>query len=423
MPAVLRLPTRAIVVVTSLLLVGGAAGFGAAPASAIPTLPSPGAAALSPGLYVKVIDGAISLSNSSGFAGFSAGQFGYMPSTLTPPVVVPRSPALSFSPPPVFQSPATQSAAQKAAQPAADASAHATALASAASTAKADADAQAQSAQAAAAHVTTAGVQKEAAWAANLLAQQKAADAQRALADAQAAVEAAAETDQEAAAVEAARVATAALAAAAEAAEAAAQQLAEASLATDAAHAAEAIAAQLAETAKTQADQAAQAAADAARTAGVLLAGIVPAIPARLPAPTVPSFGAPPLIPAGQHLILAGAGFAPSTQVAFGVYSTPLSVVPVTVDAQGFAVASFQVPSTFTGNHSLVAVGTGVNGLQRILRIDIVVQAPVVAAPAADDAATLADTGADLVIPLSAAMVALLFGTVLLTLVRRRRAA
>jgi hypothetical protein len=92
--------------------------------------------------------------------------------------------------------------------------------------------------------------------------------------------------------------------------------------------------------------------------------------------------------------------------------------VPVAVDAQGFAVSSFQIPSTFTGNHSLVAVGTGSNGLQRILRIDIVVH---VAPAATASAATLADTGTDLAAPLGGAVVALLLGTVLFALVRRRR--
>jgi hypothetical protein len=225
--------------------------------------------------------------------------------------------------------------------------------------------------------------------------------------------------DGDAAAAAAVQAAQAALATATQEAEAAAQALAVTSLAADAAHAAETAAGQLADTALTQSDQAGQALEDATVVARALLVDTVPAIPAILPTPSLPSVGTVPPISAGQYMILAAAGFAPSTRVAFGIYSTPLSVVPVGVDAQGFAVASFQIPSTFTGNHSLVAVGTGVNGLQRILRIDIVVQA----APVASSPAALADTGADLVVPLGGAVLALLLGSVLFALVRRRRAA
>jgi hypothetical protein len=422
MPADLRLPKRAIAVVTSLLLIGGAAGVGAGAASATTGPPSPGAAALSPGLHVTVVDSSITLSNSSGFSGFSAGQFGFIQSTITPPVVVPHAPTVSFTPPPVFQSSPLQSAAQQAAQPAADASARAAALALQASAAKAAADARAQDAENASEQATAAGTQKEAAWTANLLAQQRAADALLALSAAQAAVVGVPAGDAAAAAAAAAAVqaASAALAAATQESEAAAQTLAMTSVAADAAHAAETAAAQLAETALTQSDEAGQALEDATVIARALLADTVPAIPAGLPTPTVPPVGTVPPVSAGQYMILAAAGFAPSTRVAFGIYSTPLSVVPVGVDAQGFAVAPFQIPSSFTGNHSLVAVGTGANGLQRILRIDIVVQA---AAMAAVSSATLADTGVDLVVPLGGGLVALLLGTVLFALVRRRRAA
>ncbi|WP_306651853.1 FecR family protein [Massilia pseudoviolaceinigra] len=57
---------------------------------------------LQPGLYVSVIDGMISMSNAGGSMNFSAGQFGYTPNTLKPPVMVPVNPGIRFTPPPVF---------------------------------------------------------------------------------------------------------------------------------------------------------------------------------------------------------------------------------------------------------------------------------------------------------------------------------
>lgn len=65
-----------------------------------PPKPVPGA--LAPGLYVFVIDGAINLSNSGGTQNFTAGQFGFVRTNLTPPIVVPPNPALRFAPPPSF---------------------------------------------------------------------------------------------------------------------------------------------------------------------------------------------------------------------------------------------------------------------------------------------------------------------------------
>lgn len=56
----------------------------------------------SPGLYVQVIDGIINLANGGGSQNFTAGQFGFTPSFLQPPVVVPSNPGMQFTPPPSF---------------------------------------------------------------------------------------------------------------------------------------------------------------------------------------------------------------------------------------------------------------------------------------------------------------------------------
>jgi hypothetical protein len=67
-----------------------------------PSIPSASPRGLSPGLYVHVIDGLINLTNKGGAQSFSAGQFGFTPSTVRPPVIVPNNPGLQFTPPPAF---------------------------------------------------------------------------------------------------------------------------------------------------------------------------------------------------------------------------------------------------------------------------------------------------------------------------------
>ena len=74
---------------------------GAVGPTVAPTVPS------TPGLYVQVIDGMISLANPAGQQTYSAGQFGYVSTNLAPPVVVPANPAMQFTPPPVFNSSVT----------------------------------------------------------------------------------------------------------------------------------------------------------------------------------------------------------------------------------------------------------------------------------------------------------------------------
>ncbi|WP_414646098.1 FecR family protein [Burkholderia sp. LMU1-1-1.1] len=67
-----------------------------------PVLPPPSSPQLPAGLYVQVLDGLINVSNTAGAQQFSAGQFGYTRSTLTPPVIIPTNPGLKFLPPPTF---------------------------------------------------------------------------------------------------------------------------------------------------------------------------------------------------------------------------------------------------------------------------------------------------------------------------------
>jgi hypothetical protein len=71
-------------------------------AQSVPVGPNP---TLAPGLYVQVLDGAITVSNPGGSTNFSAGQFGYTASLTQPPVILPTNPGLQFTPPPSFSAP------------------------------------------------------------------------------------------------------------------------------------------------------------------------------------------------------------------------------------------------------------------------------------------------------------------------------
>lgn len=85
-------------------LVGSSAalGGGAAPVQLAQVVPPPVTGPVPAGLYVSVLDGMITVSNRGGALNFSAGQFGYTPGAVVPPVIVPQNPGLQFTPPPAF---------------------------------------------------------------------------------------------------------------------------------------------------------------------------------------------------------------------------------------------------------------------------------------------------------------------------------
>ena len=69
-----------------------------------PVTPPSVPGSLAPGLYVQVLDGVVTLSNSGGSQNFGAGQFGFVPGPAVPPIILPQNPGLKFSPPPSFSS-------------------------------------------------------------------------------------------------------------------------------------------------------------------------------------------------------------------------------------------------------------------------------------------------------------------------------
>ena len=93
------------------------------PVPSMPSMPTPApapasalASALAPGLYVHVIDGLINLSNKGGSTSFAAGQFGFTANPTQPPVIVPRNPAILFTPPPTFNASTGPSTSQSPAK-------------------------------------------------------------------------------------------------------------------------------------------------------------------------------------------------------------------------------------------------------------------------------------------------------------------
>ena len=76
-----------------------------APALAQVQLPGGGPSkppTLSPGLYVQVLEGLITVSNKGGAQNFAAGQFGYTATPVQAPVIVPKNPGLQFALPVAF---------------------------------------------------------------------------------------------------------------------------------------------------------------------------------------------------------------------------------------------------------------------------------------------------------------------------------
>ena len=109
--------TRNSLALLAALVSTGALAQGVLPSSALPRPPV--APTLPPGLYVSVTDGQIVMNNKGGATNFTAGQFGYTASPTQPPVLVPKNPAILFTPPPTFASMSSPNASTSGNKPAA----------------------------------------------------------------------------------------------------------------------------------------------------------------------------------------------------------------------------------------------------------------------------------------------------------------
>ena len=426
---------------SSAALVGILIGSAAAPAGATTfdapsypapanVAPSPSAARLAPGLYVQVIDGTIHFANPGGAIGLSAGQFGYVgtpPSTLVP-TTVHGLPSTRPSPPRVLSA-SELAAAQEADADAAAASENARQLTVVAVASRSAANTQNAAVVAAEAAYVQAGQQKEAAWPAFSAAELNFDEAEQALASAQNNLDAAGPNDDLPTLQSAVEAAQKAVDLARSELDRTSAIFDAAGTATATAHEVWVAATELAEPLASQADLDEQAATDATEVAKRLGPKSVPAIPGYVPTYNESGTiigGTYTEILADSDIVLAAAGFAPDTLVAFGMHSTPVAIAPVTVDELGYAVAAFRVPAEFRGTHTFLAIGTGLDGLRRVLGFEVAVVEPAVAAVAAiapvapAERRTLAASGFDSSGPLLAGMFLVVGGGLILG---RRRSA
>jgi hypothetical protein len=143
----------------------------------------------------------------------------------------------------------------------------------------------------------------------------------------------------------------------------------------------------------------------------VIKAAVVPSSAPKADAPLKTDKGAISSAPAGSKVTLTGSGYLPLSTITLVIYSTPTVLGTVQADANGNFSYAVTVPAGFSGAHSLVASGVGLNGRPRNLRMDVTI---------APKAAELAYTGASITGPAVAGLLALVVGAGLLVASRRR---
>ncbi|MGZ4648356.1 MAG: fibronectin type III domain-containing protein [Blastococcus sp.] len=115
----------------------------------------------------------------------------------------------------------------------------------------------------------------------------------------------------------------------------------------------------------------------------------------------------------GEKIELHGTGYKPNSLVSVIIYSTPQVLKSVMTDGTGSFTVTVTVPAGLAaGNHTLVAAGVDNAGHMRYMTLPVTVSA--------SGQATLAYTGASIVTPAIAGLVALVAGAGLLVASRRR---
>jgi hypothetical protein len=142
-------------------------------------------------------------------------------------------------------------------------------------------------------------------------------------------------------------------------------------------------------------------------------------VPASNGALTVPGggagSGATGEVVKGHDVKLHGTGYMPNSLVSVIIYSTPQVLTAVQTDASGSFDVTVTVPAGLAnGHHTLVAAGVDPSGQTRYMNLAITVTA---------GKAELAYTGASIVGPGIAGLLALVVGSGLLMVSRRRRTA
>lgn len=129
------------------------------------------------------------------------------------------------------------------------------------------------------------------------------------------------------------------------------------------------------------------------------------------------STGSSPLA-RGESFVVTADGFEPGSTVTVTIYSDPIVLGTMVANSVGTASGSFQIPSGLhVGTHTIVAAGTGADGLPRSVELSVEVASSTTSGSAP---AGLALTGGTIGGMLTAAVLLVAAGVVLLRFRRRR---
>ena len=124
-------------------------------------------------------------------------------------------------------------------------------------------------------------------------------------------------------------------------------------------------------------------------------------------------------VTAGRTVRVRGGGFRPGESVQVWLHSTPVLLATAKASATGAVVVTVRVPArAATGSHRLVVLGVA-SGHQAVVAFSVTAAAPLPAS-AAGGGAPLPDTGAPTAWPASVGLSALLVGSLLIGIARRR---
>jgi hypothetical protein len=105
------------------------------------------------------------------------------------------------------------------------------------------------------------------------------------------------------------------------------------------------------------------------------------AVPKEVDAAMVVNGGSSASVASGARLDMKAAGFAPSANVTFALYSEPTVLATAVADSAGVAEASVQVPS-LVGAYTVVALGNNPSNGAHVVASPITIEAPGDALPA-----------------------------------------
>jgi LPXTG-motif cell wall-anchored protein len=127
-------------------------------------------------------------------------------------------------------------------------------------------------------------------------------------------------------------------------------------------------------------------------------------------------------VAAGKTMTVSGSGYAPFSTVTVLVYSEPHILTTVVTDGTGAFSVEVTVPAGLpAGQHHVVAAGVDPSGELRYLTLPVTVTGgDGNGAAGGGGGATLAYTGADVVVPAIGGLLAVLVGAGLLFVARRR---